>query len=117
MRNKFLVIIILSACILSSCLKDRLKGDAEVIVGEWEWIETNDYSAGGSGNTWTHQTPNSTGLTYSILFEKKGKATLFQNGEEIRESRIKYNYFEDNLTVGISRWWEFQLHLKGGGSI
>lgn len=107
-------ILILFATLLFGC-KKRLKNDAEILVGEWEWIYTEAYN-GSMGNPITfYLTPASEGETYSLLLEKKGKATLYKDGEEVRKSRITYRSVEYDPLNGNDLWWTFTIVLKGDG--
>ncbi len=110
MCNKSLVIIILSSCILSSCRKDKLKGDAEVLVGEWEWIETKRSIQMGAGGPVIddYNTPASIGKTYTITFYKKGKIEIKRDDETIYKKRTIVEYFQ----VGDSshnKSWVFKI--------
>jgi hypothetical protein len=92
-------IVILSVT-MSSCKKDRLKGEMEILVGEWEWVGSEIEYPGGSGSPSAtgYKTPDQISTTYRIKFYKKGRMEIFQNGTEIYGKRTIMQSWNENST-------------------
>jgi len=74
---------------LTSCKKDKLQGDYEVLVGEWEWIETIE------GYSGLHDTPTEKGYTKTINLKEKGNYKIYKDNDKIESGRIIFKNQED----------------------
>lgn len=95
-RSLFLIVSLLISLLFTNCKKDKLEGDMEQLVGEWEWFESKG-SCGTKYPNYCYSTPQSEGYTLSLKFIKKGKYEKHKNDERIEKGRITYN-----LTSGVS---------------
>lgn len=92
--------ILFIAFFFSGCLKDKLKGEKEILIGTWNWTETintNGYCSGSITYSDTITPSNSTDR-YRVEFKKKGRVLLYKNNVEIDKGRIKFNSWKQNST-------------------
>jgi len=84
-------LLTISICIMTitSCKKDKLQGEYEVLVGEWEWVETIE------GNSGVHDTPAETGYSKTINFKEKGTYKLYKDNDKIEGGRIIFKDQEE----------------------
>ena len=86
MKYALSVLILL---MLFSCKKDKLKGDDEILVGNWKWIYSDHEFGWCQANHYYELiTPQSSGTEYEMEFKKKGRVTFSENNEEIESYRI-----------------------------
>lgn len=104
---------------LFSCKKDRLKGEKEIFIGKWRWVQTKtlNNSCGGGSEYYTYKDPTTEGVNYSIEFLKCGKVVFYENGKETSKDRIVFVQFESG---GISNWYNrigwFEFIIAGDNS-
>lgn len=79
---KSILILTIIALFFTACKKDKLTGDYEKLVGEWQWIES---SGGHSGMTFDPSTTNS---TRQLVFIKRGRYKVFENGKKSEAGRV-----------------------------
>ena len=91
-----LFVLFILLIFLFSCKKDRLKGDKEIFIGKWKWVQTKtlNNSCGGGPEYYTYKDPTTTGVNYSIEFLKCGKVVYYENGKEASKDRIVFEYLE-----------------------
>jgi hypothetical protein len=70
-------------CLLTSCKKDKLTGDAKALSGTWQWVKTSD--------EFTTLTPDNTGTTKTLEFEVKGKYEIKESGDKFESGRITFS--------------------------
>jgi len=85
---KLLILYLL--VLLGSCNKNNLT-EAELIVGEWTWVET----IGGFGG-WTH-TPESLGIEKFLVIDKEFLKE-YENDSLVRE--VGYSTYIEESTMG-----------------
>jgi len=99
MKQKSILLFSLIILITNSCRKDiKLpSNEMEKLFGEWEWVKTNN-GWGGSEST-----PNSSGTTSTIEFDRKGNFKSYVNGKV--ELKLRYSIDERfssfNQTTGL----------------
>ena len=88
--NRTLLVSIAFLMIFSSCKKDRLNGEKEIFVGEWEWVYSIEERPGGGFNATSYRkiTPDTEKNNYSMTFLKRGKVIFYKNGEEVERKRL-----------------------------
>ena len=108
MRIITYLIIIFS---LFSCKKDKLKGEKEIFIGKWKWVQTKTLqnSCGGGPEYYTYMDPTTEGVNYSIEFLKCGKVVYYENGEETSKDRIVFVQFEISTSTSWSGYYSFSI--------
>ncbi|MEZ4924248.1 MAG: hypothetical protein R2780_13835 [Crocinitomicaceae bacterium] len=89
MRNLLFIPIIL--VLASSCKKDKLVGDADILVGKWEWINTQKVTNYCAADTlWNYSYYDSAieNNSYSLEFLEKGKVKFYHNDGLIFNNRV-----------------------------
>jgi hypothetical protein len=97
MKKAYYLFLILITLI--SCKKDRLSKDKEILVGTWEWVYT-DVVEYGSTNIYYTKTPKTEGVTYQIIFLKKGKIEFLKNKEVLYQYRIVFRDTDSHCSNG-----------------
>ncbi len=110
---KILIQIISITILFSSCTKDKLKGDREILIGKWTWIYS-DHNYGWCNNMsfYDLKNPASVNQTFDIEFEKKGKVKLFENDNVKDENRVVFHNFQkDSENNFISKSFFYSIYL------
>ncbi len=81
--------------VLFSCKKHRLKGDREILVGNWEWVYSVKYKYSTNGSSF-HDTilPSDVTSSYSVEFLKRGNVHLIENDEIKKKYRTVFKQFQ-----------------------
>ena len=74
MKNIFLIIFLL---LIFSCKKERMVGDYNQYIGEYEWL----YTAGGFAPM--YYSPETEKFNLKLKIKKSGRCYLYKNNEEI----------------------------------
>lgn len=109
MRKTLIIFCIIS--LISSCKKDKLEGDKEVLVGKWKWVYS-DLTLGvcNPPEYNTQINPTSENINYSIEFLKCGKVIYYKNNEKIEKDRIVFNTFKTTTNSSLtSEYYEFGI--------
>jgi len=103
--NSILLLLSIITLIFSSCKKTKLKGEKEILVGEWQWTRSEITSSYLSGEITQIITPYTTDKTYSLRFYKKGKVAFFEDGKSVDKVRI---YIPNQ-----SEYWNYDTSEEG----
>ena len=86
---------------LTTCKKDKLKDDKEILIGIWNWKTTSSISnmctKYSSEYIYDTLTPLSEKNNYSIEFLKKGKINFYKNDEKINSKRIVFKIWRSSI--------------------
>jgi len=116
MRISSLIVILFLS--FSSCRKTKLKGDKEILVGEWKWEHSVLIKTVSMGTSNTLITPMSTNKTYKIIFYKKGKVEFFEDGFSVAKVRLFIPNYQENWHYDTSKkGYNFNIHTGGSGKI
>lgn len=85
--------VIFMVVLFSSCQKDKLVGDAGLLIGKWNW--TASYLVPNHcevDSNWIYRLQDTVaeGLTYALDYEEKGKLIFSHNDGEIWNKRIVF---------------------------
>ena len=112
MKLNFLFVLFISLSVIS-CKKDKLEGDAEILTGTWNWINTEQITnTCGPDSLWNYSYLDSsaTSKTYSIEFVNKGKVIWYHNEGIITRQRI---VFESMVSVASASYsFEFTMNMN-----
>ena len=114
--RRFLYLSILFVLILS-CKKEKLEGDAAILIGTWNWTETYRVSNGcDADSTWIYVKSDSASFSksYSVEFLEKGKLIYHHNGGIINKNRIVFESKEKLLDSAYD--FRFVLNLNNNAS-
>ena len=103
----FLIIIAL----ISGCRKDKLKGNKEGLIGEWNWIYT--IYRGDLCTKYPYQnqfTPVDINTNYSIIFFERGVVQIKKNNNLLEEGKIKFDYWGPKDPID---GYGFDMHIVG----
>ena len=106
---KQIKIILLSAGLflfISSCEKDKLTDEYQILEGSYEWKST-----GSQKDVWTNgpdMTPVTTGYTCTIELNGNGEIIFYKNGAVI--TKEKYSFLQKEHFVGGAKIY---IKLKG----
>jgi hypothetical protein len=90
----YLFIVLL---LTASCKKDKLEGEAEILRGNWKWVNTQKVTnTCEADTTWSYSYIDSTAASneYSIEFLSKGKMLFRHNGGLVFRNRIVFKSIE-----------------------
>lgn len=93
---KLVSALFLLMTIIVSCKKDKLEGDKEILVGKWNWINTQSISNSCDADSlWNFVMFDSATAdkTYSLEFLSKGKVIFAHNDGTIWNDRIVFESF------------------------
>jgi len=92
--NRILLCIVIALSFLS-CKKDKLKGDKEILIGNWKWVYSikSERSHCDNPTQYTTLNPSSEGVEYSMEFKKKGYVIFKKNEAENEKFRIVFEEF------------------------
>ena len=85
--------IVLLSVLFFSCKKTKLEGELSPLVGSWEWtytVKTSDLCEPFYYDSLVTNSPSNAGFTYSLLFERKGKISIYKNGSLEEKYRLVY---------------------------
>ena len=91
--KKPILLLIVSLSVIS-CKKEKLEGEAAILIGTWNWTETFAIMNGCDADTsWNYVKTDSTkdGSTYHLIFEEKGKVAFYHNDGLINKNRIVFD--------------------------
>ena len=91
-----------------SCKKDKLDGDKEILLGEWEWVHT--LIEHDNGTTVEYDTPQSEGFTCTLKFEKRNKLRILLGEEEFDKDNIKFEVWDAEWSAGTLFHFEFDFN-------
>lgn len=115
MRNLNLILGLCLALITTSCKKDRLNAEKEILVGTWNWQLTDFSHYCDGGLEYETFNPTTENTTYKIEFLKKGYIRFYKN--EILESEhlIRFNTLsiQKEGIVPSNKEIEFEIYLDG----
>ena len=97
---------------MGSCKKDKLEGDAEILIGYWKWINTQALTNTCEADSlWSYSYLDSSVSSneFSIEFFKKGKVYFIHNDGIIWKERIVFKSIEAIVTE--SYLFEFNIYL------
>lgn len=95
--SRIILLLISASAILSSCKKDKLQGDAEILVGKWNWVYTQRITnTCNSGASWVYSNfdSSSSNNNYTIEFFSKGKVEFYHNKSFLWRHRIVFEMKE-----------------------
>ncbi len=96
-NSKSILLILLVNVGVVSCKKDKLKDEKSILIGNWEWVNTQHDFGWCEGESWEETlTPESEDENYSMFFYKKGVVEFYQNGNLLDKSRVVFDHFEIN---------------------
>ena len=106
-----LTVLYILLILLSSCKKDRLKGDKAIFIGKWKWIYTKTLqnSCGGGSQYYTYNDPTSEGLNYGIEFLKCGKVIYYENEKKTTKDRIVFERFAPSTSSLWNDYYSFGI--------
>ena len=104
---------LLAIVLFSSCKKDKLEGDTEILKGEWSWINTQSVTnACDADSLWNYTQIDSSvsGNTFTLEFLEKGKVKFYHNDGLVWNHRI---VFETKEAVSLPSYsWHFLMYLN-----
>ncbi|MBN4070870.1 hypothetical protein JYT72_00040 [Crocinitomix catalasitica] len=84
--------------LFASCKKDKLEGDKDILIGEWEWTYSNYYfEQCNPPSILQILTPESENVNYTIKFYEKGKVDFITNGNIVETYRIIFAKFRGGV--------------------
>jgi len=98
---------------VSSCKKDKLEGDTEILTGKWNWINTQHITnVCEADSLWNYSYMDSTTSSnkYSIEFLSKGKGIFRHNDGIIWRNRLVFQSMES--IVSNSYLFEFNIFIN-----
>lgn len=101
------------ALLLTFCKKDKLEGDADILIGNWNWINTEQVTnTCGPDSLWNYSSLDSSSSdnNFSVEFLRKGKVHYYNNGNIMWRERIVFESI--NSVVSDSYLFEFTIYLN-----
>ncbi len=92
MKHTFLILIILTSLVLTSCHKEETEEEAfkRELPGDYDWESSlSDQTNGESGQALVTYTPDINGNNYGLKIKKNGKVFIYENGKLIKKGEIK----------------------------
>ena len=103
------IIILIFAFALSSCKKDKLEGENEILIGTWTWVYSlHQYNSCNLPITQEILTPLTENKNASIEFFKKGKVKFDDN----KSKRIVFFYWNDAGQNAPNSDFDFSIRLN-----
>jgi len=111
MRTKEFVFFLSAMMMLTGCKKDKLKGDKQIFIGEWQWsysyFEDNKCNACCVGYDTIVSANYET--QYSLKFFDNGKLRMYENDIRTQTYRIIF----DDFVQQSNSSYIFDIHLNG----
>ncbi len=105
--------ILFLALILSSCTKDKLIGERAILIGKWNWTQTNHTFGICEGDNYTEiLTPLSEGETFSMEFFEKGIVKFYQNNELLSTDRLIIKMYPSPCSGDLPEHKAFYIYLN-----
>ena len=107
---KYLSIAAFLLLTLSSCIKDKLEKDSQVMAGTWNWRYSIEYTYDSVNDTvLTNIIPASNySDSYSIRIEEKGKIYKIKNSEEDKY-RLVLPEFKSGLCFELNNSFKYKI--------
>ena len=103
MKRTFLFSFLITCCI--SCFScDKAKDDKQKykqsITGDWDWVNSESGSNGGTSAALITYSPSTTNTNYGFRIKKNNTVFLYKNGEQIKKGKLKGIEDKSNLESG-----------------
>lgn len=104
--------LILTVFILSGCIKDKLENESAILVGNWKWDHSIEYTYDAVGQVEVETVINATDYpdAYGVLFREKGKVRTTRNAIALEEYRIILDEFKSG-TCELTGGYEYKIKL------
>jgi hypothetical protein len=108
---KYLILFV-AAISFTSCIKDRLKNEASLLVGTWTWSHSIEYNYDSANDTVVvsilsaEDYPN----LYAVTFLEKGKVTTLRDGIDQEQYRVILDKFKSGSTQ-LSSGFDYKIKL------
>lgn len=117
-RMKKLLLIVFTLPILLACKKDRLVGEYDVFVGEWQHVFTIQRNWATSGTIWDDTLPSSEfDGVYGLQFIKRGKVCFKRNDKTVRRYRTVIQRFDEGPLYFLSSGNRYGILLNNADNL
>ena len=115
---KKLLLIVFTLPIIFACKKDRLVGEYDVFVGEWEHVFTIERNYALSGSVWDDTLLSSEfDGVYAVQFIKRGKVCFKRNDKTVRRYRTVIHAFDHEQSYMLSSAKSYEILLNNGNTL